>query len=61
MIKIICAKCGLDLNEPGALLFTPPEMEVGGDYLGWVGKFHLCKKCYKKIIRWLNESPLDKK
>jgi hypothetical protein len=39
-ISVFCAKCSDELEEPGALLFCPPEgLEVK--------KLHICVKCYK--------------
>ena len=43
-IKPICDKCGNELTEFGAILFSPPEQK------NTVKKFHLCKKCYNEIV-----------
>ena len=44
MLDLKCDRCGAELNQPGALLFSPPR----GD--GWlVEKYHLCVECYKRI------------
>jgi hypothetical protein len=41
MLNLKCDKCGRELSEPGALLFSPPR----GD--GWlVEKYHLCYTCW---------------
>jgi uncharacterized protein with PIN domain len=42
-IKPICDKCNKELEDFGALLFSPPNEE------GNVKKFHVCKECYNKI------------
>ena len=42
-IKPVCDKCGKELDDFGALLFSPPN---GND----VKKFHICKECYSKLI-----------
>lgn len=42
-IAPVCDRCGSELSDFGALLFSPPEE-------GKARKFHLCKKCYKAII-----------
>ena len=42
-IKPVCDKCGKELVEFGALLFSPPNEDNS------VKKFHLCKDCYNKI------------
>lgn len=41
-IKPICDKCKKELDDFGALLFSPPKNNE-------VKKFHLCKECYEKI------------
>lgn len=43
-IKPSCDKCGNELKEFGALLFSPPKGSA-------VKKFHLCKACYTKIAK----------
>lgn len=43
-IKPTCDKCGNELTEFGAILFSPPDQK------STVKKFHLCKKCYAKIV-----------
>jgi hypothetical protein len=41
MLELRCNACGQELNQPGALLFSPPT----GD--GWlVEKYHLCVSCW---------------
>ena len=47
MIDICCHKCGRELNEPGALLFSPPIQDV------MVTKYHLCRRCFEEILRML--------
>ena len=43
MIKPVCDICGKELNEFGALLFSPPDEERK------VVKSHICKECYNKL------------
>ena len=43
-IKPHCDFCKKELRDFGALLFSPPNKKNG------VKKFHLCKKCYQKIV-----------
>ncbi len=38
-----CAKCGKELEEFGALLFSPPTGE------NKVDKFHLCVDCFRSL------------
>jgi uncharacterized protein with PIN domain len=48
-IKPLCDKCKKELEDFGALLFSPPDKE------GNVKKFHICKECYHKIeedLKW---------
>jgi len=44
-IKPICDKCGNELTEFGALLFSPP------DDSGITKKWHLCKTCYDEMVK----------
>ena len=46
-IKPICDKCKQELEEFGALLFSPPNEK------NEVRKFHICKECYKEIEKTL--------
>jgi len=41
-IKPVCDRCKKELNDFGAILFSPPR---GKD----VKKFHICKDCYNQI------------
>jgi hypothetical protein len=44
MLELKCNRCGDELKEPGALVFSPPT----GD--GWlVEKFHLCVDCWSLV------------
>lgn len=45
-IKPICDKCKKELDDFGALLFSPPENNN-------VHKFHICKTCYEEIKKGL--------
>lgn len=42
-IDVTCRRCKAELQEPGALVFSPP-MEAG-----MVVKHHLCVKCWKVV------------
>jgi len=42
MLTIHCALCRKELEEPGALLFSPPTMDISVD------KVHWCVECYKR-------------
>jgi hypothetical protein len=42
-IKPTCSKCKKELDDFGAILFSPPDEESK------VEKFHICKECYNKI------------
>lgn len=46
-LEFHCDRCRELLEEPGALLFSPPGTTMG---FGLVEKLHLCKKCWY-IIR----------
>jgi hypothetical protein len=43
-IKPVCDKCGIELEDFGAILFSPPKGKI-------VSKFHLCKKCYSELTK----------
>lgn len=43
-IRPICDKCGEELLEFGAILFSPPNKKSE------TKKLHICVKCYKKIL-----------
>ena len=53
MLKIKCDICGKELNEPGALLFSPPNKYI-------VHKYHICKDCYKTKILNILKLETDK-
>ena len=44
-IKPRCDKCKKELNEFGAIMFSPPDNENN------VKKFHICNECYNKILK----------
>lgn len=44
-IQVTCYFCNQELNENGALLFSPPIKLTGV-----CDKFHICQKCFKTII-----------
>jgi DNA-directed RNA polymerase subunit RPC12/RpoP len=44
MLDLKCDQCGRELQEPGALVFSPPKGQ------GWlVEKYHLCVDCWAQI------------
>lgn len=43
-----CTKCHEILDEPGALVFSPPFATRS------VTKYHLCADCYGHFLDWLN-------
>lgn len=44
-IKPKCDKCGKELTEYGAILFSPPNGK------NEVKKYHICVNCYKDIAK----------
>lgn len=49
MIKVNCDFCGKELDEPGALMFSPPKDDI-------VRKYHICIKCFNALVtEWLME------
>lgn len=48
MLKINCYKCEEELDAPGALIFSEP------DIYGSVFKIHICRDCYRILLdQWL--------
>lgn len=45
-LKPICDKCKKELKEFGAILLSPPDKK------STVKKFHICKGCYKEIVKF---------
>ncbi len=43
-IKPICDFCKKELDDYGALLFSPPNEKSE------VKKFHICRSCFNKIL-----------
>ena len=56
-----CAKCGHHLQDFGGLLFSPPELDSprGGVSISRVVKTHLCKRCYDKVERFINNEATE--
>ena len=52
MIKPICDFCKKELEEPGAIVFSPPYRQYKGEKLpkDICVKLHMCRTCYKNII-----------
>ncbi len=50
MIKPICDKCKKELDDFGAILLSPPDIDRK------VIKYHLCKKCYMEIENLLDKN-----
>lgn len=48
MLKIKCDRCYNELDDPGALVFSPP---VSYD----VKKFHICNSCWFDLREWIEE------
>lgn len=44
-IKPKCDKCKKELKEFGGILLSPPDKKQ------MVKKFHLCKTCYKDLLK----------
>ena len=44
MIKPICDFCKQELNDFGAILFSPPKEHD-------VKKYHVCVNCYNEMIK----------
>ncbi len=53
MIKPKCERCKKELKKFGAILLGPPFEEEMGSTV--VEKFHLCIKCYNKLLKVMLE------
>jgi hypothetical protein len=52
MLELKCDLCDRQLQEPGALVFSPPTQEA------WlVEKYHICADCWPAIDALLNGEP----
>jgi hypothetical protein len=52
MLELKCDVCHRKLQEPGALIFSPPTK------VGWlVEKYHICADCWPAIDALLNREP----
>jgi hypothetical protein len=48
MITVKCARCKVELSEPGGLAFSPP-WDLGTT----VSKYHLCVVCFDHFDKWV--------
>ena len=58
MINPKCRKCGNELEENGAILSGPPFMDRRGPAFSpqeVTDKNHLCVKCYKLVMKFIDE------
>lgn len=51
MIDPICDKCGAELQQPGALMFSPPNSHSE------VKKYHLCVGCWCVVMAEIKLGP----
>ena len=60
MIAPLCDKCGSELNDFGAIIFSPPiviQNVKDNQTRNVTEKFHICLDCWKNISLWLKVSP----
>lgn len=57
MLNFKCCVCKKELKEPGALLFSPPEIidpeAETIEYDDTVKKYHICVCCYWDIMGYI--------
>jgi hypothetical protein len=53
MISPTCDKCNRELQDFGALAFSPPETQPDGSSGREVEKYHLCASCWQEFKLWL--------
>jgi len=47
MLNIKCDKCKKEIDEKGAILWSPPNNDE------MCKKIHLCTKCYKIVMKYI--------
>lgn len=53
-----CYKCRKDLEQPGALVFSPPlKTKSDANDLCSVEKYHICTNCFTLLLGWLLKTP----
>ncbi len=57
MIQVFCVKCKKELNEPGGIIYSPPEEPAC--IVSKADKMHLCLACYGEFIKWLETSEVE--
>jgi hypothetical protein len=55
MIHPNCDRCHQELQDFGALAFSPPETQPDGACGREVEKYHLCASCWQEFKRWLEQ------
>lgn len=50
-LYIDCDRCGSELNEPSALVFSPPSK-----FGNAVTKYHICEDCFYGLSEWMENS-----
>jgi hypothetical protein len=58
MIRPKCDKCGNELQAYGGLAFSPPETMPDDSPSRQVDKIHICVKCWRDFMAWLNNEKL---
>lgn len=56
MINPNCDRCHRELQDFGALAFSPPETQSDGSCGREVEKYHLCANCWEEFKRWVEKS-----
>lgn len=56
-LNISCYKCNKELEELGALLFTPPSTSMS---ISECKKIHICVKCYYGVMQFLQVHEISK-
>ena len=53
-LHILCDYCKSELNDPGGLLFSPPDRH------GRSNKYHICKICFHNFTIGLSKNTNNK-
>jgi hypothetical protein len=54
MLNFKCDKCGKKIQEPSALVFSPPFL-MQSNAQPTVDKYHICVKCWDMLQLWIEE------
>jgi len=54
MFKIKCFICPEELDEKGAIIISPPRVEIKDKTIDYVEKYHICSKCFGELMEMIS-------